>query len=148
MRYLGVESIIVSDTYNGIPLSQYSVETSSRTHQFASFFNQQVRKSEGPKSLQRLQATFREYCPWLAYYLKGMAIPVGTTSTFEGRKIVMKEPNERIMEQCLAYFANGAEDITYDGAEYFPDNFIIGDATSDILTPSAIDDMAEKYHKD
>jgi hypothetical protein len=148
MRYLGVETIVVKDTHNGVPLHQYAIENTSRSQQFATFYNQQIRKTEGAKNLKRLQATFREYCPWLAYYLKGMAIPVGTKSTFEGRTVTVGAPDAKIMDQCLDYFANGAEDISYEREDYFPENFILGDKTSVLLTSSSIDDMAEMYNND
>jgi hypothetical protein len=146
MRYLGVETIVVRDTYNGVPLQQYAIENTSRSQQFATFYNQQIRKTEGAKNLKRLQATFQQYCPWLAYYLKGMAIPVGTKSTFEGKTVTVGAPNVNVMNQCLEYFANGEDDISYERADYFPENFILGDKNSPLLTSSAIDDMAEKFH--
>ena len=146
MRYLGVESIIVPDTYNGVPLNQLVYESASRVQQLVNFLNKKTKEITVPNNLENLKDIFYLYCPWLPYYLSGseggMEIPTGAHGFYKGREIKIQAPNEDRMDQCLDFFHDG------DDVGYFPDNFKLGNAQSPILLPPTIEKLVQKYHRE
>ena len=153
MKHLGVEEIIVKGQFNGQPLETFKIESKCRSEIFISYFNSNLRATRGPIIRKDIADIFFEHCPWLPYYMRDMAIPVGLQYVYDSREITIGEPDLQYLEQCLVCFADSHISILsyMDPDSIWPpsmESFKIGNHQSPRLLPITINSFVNKLSHD